>query len=192
MPPKEDLFSRTTSGTATNNRAAGKGTLSIASGKGSTSRECRPKLPGPAPPLMVARASREPQQPPPTRVSGKKGGLQDHLAEWVAAGATPWVLKTIKEGLQLRWKEKPPQQVQVAIPEGRCPPELEMTMNKQAQKGLWREVQPGDEVKMVSKAFAIPKGKGEGFRLLVDHSRLSKYLLAPHFKMGASEMLWLF
>ena len=134
---------------------------------------------------MVARASREPQQPPPTRVSGEKGGLQDHLAEWVAAGATPWVLKTIKEGLQLRWKRKPPQQLQMVITEGRCPPELEMTMNEQAQKGLWREVQPGDEVKMISKAFAILKGKGEGFRLLVDHSRLSKYLLAPHFKMGS-------
>ena len=134
---------------------------------------------------MVAQASREPQQPPPTRVSGEKGGLQDHLAEWVAAGATPWVLKTIKEGLQLRWKRKPPQQLQMAKPEGRCPPELEMTMNEQAQKGLWREVQPGDIVKMVSRAFAIPKGQGEVFRLLVDHSCLSNNLLAPHFKMGS-------
>ena len=100
------------------------------------------------------------------------------------AGATPWVLSVIKQGLVLRWKEnKPPPRQSDIWASGPAPQELLAAMADQVQKGLWRPVEAQDQVQWVSRAFAIPKPQG-GHRLLVDHSRLSKYILAPHFKMS--------
>lgn len=77
----------------------------------------------------------------------------------------------------------PPKQIN--IPQSRpASQELQAVMNDQVQKGLWRPVQAEDQVKWISRAFAIPKPQGEGHRLLVDHSKLSKFILAPHFKMS--------
>ena len=47
-----------------------------------------------------------------------------------------------------------------------------------------RPVEPRDKVKWISQAFAMAKALGEGYHLLVDHSQLSQYLKAPHFKMS--------
>ena len=47
-----------------------------------------------------------------------------------------------------------------------------------------RPVEPRDKMKWISQAFAMAKALGEGYHLLVDHSQLSQYLKAPHFKMS--------
>ena len=130
---------------------------------------------------MVARAP-EAQALPTT--AGK--GLQSNIEKWKEIGATPWVLGVIQKGLTLRWKDNkpPPPQTNHWIGQAGSV-KVEEVMKDQMEKGLWRPVKKGDPVKWVSKAFAIPKGKGEGHRLLVDHSQLSKFLVAPHFKMGS-------
>ena len=112
-------------------------------------------------------------------------GLQSHLEEWKKVGATPWVLGVIQHGLQLRWKNGKPPPLQMRVPRNRqMTRELEIVMEEQVAKGLWRPVKPEDKVKWVSQAFAVPKGQQEGYHLLVDHSQLSQHLLAPHFKMS--------
>ena len=121
-------------------------------------------------------------QPTP---GAEEEGLQSHLEEWKKVGATPWVLGVIQHGLQLRWKGGKPPPPQARPPRDRpVTKQLEIAMEDQVAKGLWRPVNPGDKVKWVSQAFAVPKGNQEGYRLLVDHSQLSQYLLAPHFKMN--------
>ena len=121
-------------------------------------------------------------QPTP---GAEEEGLQSHLEEWKKVGATPWVLGVIQHGLQLRWKGGKPPPPQARPPRDRpVTKQLEIAMEDQVAKGLWRPVNPEDKVKWVSQAFAVPKGNQEGYRLLVDHSQLSQYLLAPHFKMN--------
>ena len=121
-------------------------------------------------------------QPTP---GAEEEGLQSHLEEWKKVGATPWVLGVIQHGLQLRWKGGKPPPPQARPPRDRpVTKQLEIAMEDQVTKGLWRPVNPEDKVKWVSQAFAVPKGNQEGYRLLVDHSQLSQYLLAPHFKMN--------
>ena len=121
-------------------------------------------------------------QPTP---GAEEEGLQSHLEEWKKVGATPWVLGVIQHGLQLQWKGGKPPPPQARPPRDRpVTKQLEIAMEDQVTKGLWRPVNPEDKVKWVSQAFAVPKGNQEGYRLLVDHSQLSQYLLAPHFKMN--------
>ena len=121
-------------------------------------------------------------QPTP---GAEEEGLQSHLEEWKKVGATPWVLGVIQHGLRLRWKGGKPPPPQARPPRDRpVTKQLEIAMEDQVTKGLWRPVNPEDKVKWVSQAFTVPKGNQEGYRLLVDHSQLSQYLLAPHFKMN--------
>ena len=121
-------------------------------------------------------------QPTP---GAEEEGLQNHLEEWKKVGATPWVLGVIQHGLRLQWKGGKPPPPQARPPRDRpVTKQLEIAMEDQVTKGLWRPVNPEDKVKWVSQAFAVPKGNQEGYRLLVDHSQLSQYLLAPHFKMN--------
>ena len=121
-------------------------------------------------------------QPTP---GAEEEGLQSHLEEWKKVGATPWVLGVIQHGLRLQWKGGKPPPPQARPPRDRpVTKQLEIAMEDQVTKGLWRPVNPEDKVKWVSQAFAVPKGNQEGYRLLVDHSQLSQYLLAPHFKMN--------
>lgn len=136
---------------------------------------------------MAARVnSAEAVQAAPSLPMAGKSPLADNLPAWVAAGATPWVISTIRDGLVLKWKEGRPPPPHVGVTrQTECSPELAEVLKEQAQRGIWRRVVPGDPVKWVSRAFAIPKGNGEGYRLLVDHSELSKHLMAPHFKMGS-------
>ena len=121
-------------------------------------------------------------QPTP---GAEEEGLQSHLEEWKKVGATPWVLGVIQHGLRLWWKGGKPPPPQARPPRDRpVTKQLEIAMEDQVTKGLWRPVNPEDKVKWVSQAFAVPKGNQEGYCLLVDHSQLSQYLLTPHFKMN--------
>ena len=81
------------------------------------------------------------------------GVLAYHAQAWTDLGATPWVAKTIREGIRLRWKDGPP-------PKRRATgvwssQDTEKAMNDQVSRGLWRLSNPEDKVQFVSRAFAI-------------------------------------
>ena len=63
--------------------------------------------------------------------------------------------------------------------------EFEAVVEEQLAKGLWIPVNPEYKNKWISQAFTVLMGQKEGLCLLVIHSQLSQYLVAPHFKMSS-------
>ena len=98
---------------------------------------------------------------------------------------TPWVLGVINDDLQLRWNNHTI--TPITDESSRKQDNDQITKSGHRETGQQRPVrpvEPRDKMKWISQAFAMAKALGEGYHLLVDHSQLSQYLKAPHFKMS--------
>lgn len=143
-----------------------------------------------AAPAACCKERVPPVGPPTSPPSSRQGGvLARHVSAWMQAGATPWVVNTVREGIRLIWRDRPPKFRPAPHSQSFASPELLAAMQEQVKQGFWRPATPRDNVKYVSRAFTVPKASGK-HRLVVDHSALSQYVSAPHFKMmGVRDVL---
>lgn len=115
--------------------------------------------------------------------------LRRHVLEWQKIGASPKVLSWIAQGVNIRWKRKPPRRFHNGISLTNLTPEQQRFMDTELAR-LVRvgALEPGHVSHYVSKAFLVPKGEGK-WRLVFDLRHLNKHCVDYSMKFETLKRL---
>ena len=116
--------------------------------------------------------------------------LAQFAQEWELLFQDPFITRTVREGILLKFKEPPPL-VRTPIEFPTTPTQrdrLILITEQLLDKGAIETVTQPNSPGFYSRLFAVPKSTG-GWRPIIDLSALNHYIECPHFKMETSESI---